>query len=85
MGPLMKRARTLCELYSLSGFRAAAQLQGIFGDPDLRVVRLHREKRPAPVRAVADDVALFMTGACRERGIFRPAAFASRLSLSVSV
>lgn len=80
----MKRARTLCELYSFSGFRAAAQLQGAFGDPDLRVGRLRREKRPAPVRAVAGDAARSMTGACRERGIFRPAAFVSSLSLSVS-
>ena len=41
----MKRARTLCELYSFSGFRAAAQLKGVFGDPDVRVVRLRRKKR----------------------------------------
>lgn len=80
----MKRARTLCELYSFPGFRAAAQLKGVFGDPDMRVVRLRRKKRPASVLAVAGDAARSMIGACRERGIFRPAAFALCWSLSGS-
>lgn len=84
MGTPMKRARTWCELYSFSGFRAAAQLKGVFGDPDLRVVRLRRKKRLAPVRAVVGHAAQSMTGACRERGIFRPVAFASYWSSSVS-
>jgi hypothetical protein len=80
----MKRARTFCELYSFPGFRAAGQLKGVFGDPDLRVVPLRRKKRPAPVLAVAGDAAQSMIGACRERGIFRPVAFAWCWSLSVS-
>ena len=80
----MKRARMLCELYSFSGFRAAARLKGVFGDPDLRIVRLQRKKRPAPVRAVAVHAVRSMIGACRERGIFRPGAFAWCWSLSVS-
>ena len=40
----MKRARAWCELYSFSGFRAAAELKGVFGDPDCRVARLRRKK-----------------------------------------
>jgi hypothetical protein len=44
MGTSMKRARTWSELYSFPGFRAAAQLKGVFGDPDVRVVRLRRKK-----------------------------------------
>ena len=80
----MKRARTWCELYSFPGFRAAAHLKGVFGDPDLRVVQLRRKKRPASVRAVAGNTVRSMIGACRERGIFRPVAFASCWSLSGS-
>jgi len=80
----MKRARTLCELYSFSGIRAAAQLKGVFGDPDLRVVQLRRKKSPAPVCALVGRAAWPMIGAYYERGIFRPAAFASSLSPSVS-
>ena len=34
----MKRARTWCELYSFPGFRAAAKLKAVVGDPDVRVV-----------------------------------------------
>lgn len=80
----MKRARTGCELYSFPGFRAAAQRKGVFGDPDLRGVRLQRKKRPAPVRAVADSVVRSLIGTCRARGILRPGAFASSLSLNGS-
>jgi hypothetical protein len=73
----MKRARTWCEMYSFPGFRAAARLKGVFGDPDVRVVWLGRKKRPVPVRAVADRVARSTTGACRECAIWAPVAFAS--------
>ena len=55
----MKRARTLSELYSFPGFRAGAQLKGVFGDPDLRVIALRRKKdrrlfglRPGALRGV---------------------------------
>lgn len=80
----MKRARTWCGLYSFPGFRAAAQLKGVFGDPDVRVVWLRRKKRPAPVRAVVGRAARSTIGACRARGIFRPVAFASCWSSSGS-
>jgi len=80
----MKRARTLCELYSFSGFRAAAQFRGVFGDPDLRVVQLRRKKRLAPVPVVAANAVRSMIGVCRKRGIFLPGAFASCWSLSGS-
>ena len=73
----MRRARTWCEMYSFYGFRAAAQLKGVFGDPDVRVVRLRRKKRPAPARAVAGSVVRSMIGACRARAIWAPVGFAS--------
>ena len=80
----MKRARTLCELDSFPGFSAAAQLKGVVGDPDVRVVRLRRKKGPAPARAVAGRATRSMIGVCRARGIFRLAAFVSSLSLNGS-
>ena len=78
----MKRARTWCEMYSFLGFRAAAKLKGVFGDPDLRVATLRRKKRPAPVRAVATRVVRSMTGAWCGRGISARVDFASSLNLN---
>ena len=74
----MKRARSWCELYSIPGFRAAAELKGVFGDPDVRVARLRRKKRPAPVRAVAVSAVRSTTGAWCGRGIWAQVGFASR-------
>lgn len=48
----MKRALTLSELYSFPGFHAAAQLKGVFGDPDVRIVKLRRKKSLVPVPVV---------------------------------
>ena len=78
----MKRARTWCELYSFPGFRAAAKLKGVFGDPDVRVAPLRRKKRPGRVRAVAASAVRSTTGAWLGRGIWAQAAFASRLNSS---
>lgn len=78
----MKRARTLSELYSFSGFRASATLTGVFGDPDLRVVHVLRKKRRAPVRAVADTVVGSTTGVFRAHAMWAPAVFALRLNSS---
>jgi hypothetical protein len=64
-------------MYSFPGFRASARLAGEFGDPDLRVVRLVRKKRPAPVPAAARRAARFTTGAHRARAIWARAGFAS--------
>lgn len=78
----MKRARTLAELYSFLGFRAAANLTGVFGDPDLRVVHLLRKKRQAPVRAVDVHGVASTTGACRARAMWARAGFASNWNSS---
>ena len=78
----MKRARTWCEMYSFSGFRAAAKLKGVFGDPDLRVVPLRRKKRRAPVRAAVASAVRSTTGGWRKREIFRQVVFASSLNSS---
>ena len=78
----MKRARTLSELYSFPGFRAGAQLKGVFGDPDLRVIALRRKKRPAPVQVAAGRAARCRTGERCGHETFRPAGFALRLNSS---
>ena len=48
----MNRDRTLIELFSLPGFRANNQLQGIFGDPKSRIVVLSRQKKQQYVPVV---------------------------------
>lgn len=73
----MKRARTLSELYSFPGFHAAAKLKGVFGDPDVRIVKLRRKKSLAPVPAVIARVARFMTGVCRGYAMWGRVVFAS--------
>lgn len=73
----MKRARTLSELYSFPGFRAAAKLKGVFGDPDVRIIHLRRKKSLASVPVVAADAAQCMTGVYRRCGMWAPVAFAS--------
>jgi len=46
-----KRLRRLSDGYSFAGFRARATVRGVFGDPDMRIVRLERrsKKRTAAV------------------------------------
>ena len=74
----MKRARTWCELYSFPGFRAAAELKGVFGDPDGRVAPRRRKKRPVPVRAVVASAVRSTTGGGCGRGIWAQVGFVSR-------
>jgi hypothetical protein len=78
----MKRARTWCELYSFPGFRAAAKLKGVFGDPDVRVATLRRKKRPAPVRAVAARAVRSTTGGWRGHETWVRVDFALSLNSS---
>jgi hypothetical protein len=40
-----KRQRRLSDGYSFTGFRAAASVRGVFGDPQVRVVRLDRRSK----------------------------------------
>ena len=42
----MKKARTLRELFSFSGFIAKHQLEGQFGDHKARTIVLERKKKP---------------------------------------
>jgi hypothetical protein len=40
-----KRLRRLSDGYSLAGLRARATVRGVFGDPDVRIVRLERRSK----------------------------------------
>src|SRR6266576_7190200 len=40
-----KRRRRLSDGYSFAGFRADETLRGVFGDPDVRILRLDRRSK----------------------------------------
>jgi hypothetical protein len=40
-----KRQRRLSDGYSFAGFRAQATVRGVFGDPDVRIMRLDRRSK----------------------------------------
>ena len=40
-----KRHRRLSDGYSFAGVRAKATVRGVFGDPDVRIVRLERRSK----------------------------------------
>src|SRR5260370_12412363 len=40
-----KRQRRLSDGYSFAGFRARATVRGVFGDPNVRIVRLDRRSK----------------------------------------
>jgi hypothetical protein len=43
--PKSKKRQRLSDGYSFAGFRAAANVRGVFGDPQVRVVRLDRRSK----------------------------------------
>ena len=53
----MKEKRTLRELFSVPGFYAKQQLQGVFGDPKARIVELKRQKKERYAQVVARAIA----------------------------
>jgi hypothetical protein len=52
----MKRNRTLQELFSFPGFRAMKGLEGKFGDPKARIIKLKREKKRRAVQVADRDI-----------------------------
>ena len=82
--PAPRKRKRLLDTYRFPGFRPEEVVKGVFGDPDLRVVRLRRKKRPVPARVVVGGGARSVIGTCRVREIFRPVAFAWCWSSSVS-
>lgn len=54
----MKTGRTLLELYRFRGFRPSAQLKGVWGDPQARVIALIRRSKKQFAEAVVRSVDL---------------------------
>lgn len=56
----MKKNKTILELFSFPGFKAKNFLKGKFGDHKVRIVMLHRQKKPLHVQNVANGIQHFM-------------------------
>jgi hypothetical protein len=73
-----KRQRRLSDGYSFAGFRASATVRGVFGDPDVRIIRLdRRSKKPSAGAAgtrrragTTDGRGMFATCRAPDFGLF---------------
>ena len=52
----MRKPLRLADAYRFPGFRPAAIVRGIFGDPKARVVSLQRRRQKRPVASVVNPV-----------------------------
>lgn len=66
----MKKDKTLQELFSFCGFRAAKQLEGVFGDPRARIITLTRQKKRLSVPAAVNDIGHAMIAKFAKRVIW---------------
>jgi len=77
MAQLGKRQHGLSDGYSFAGFRAQATVRGVFGDPDVRIVKLdRRSKKPSAMAAVRGRQG-GTTGGCGGFATYRAAGSAS--------
>jgi len=58
---MMKKNKTLQQLFSFIGFKTGKQLEGKFGDPKARIISLARQKKRLNVLVVANDIRVAMT------------------------
>jgi hypothetical protein len=66
----MGKKRRLLDEYQFSGFRPMSKIQGIFGDPRARVIRLKRTQKKLFADAVARLTVDTTTGKCNRHGIY---------------
>jgi len=59
-----KRQRRLSDEYSFAGFRARATVRGVFGDPDVRIVRLDRRSKKRFAAVAGGPVTAGTIGGC---------------------
>jgi len=64
MAKSAKQRRRLSDGYSFAGFRAAATVRGVFGDPDVRIVRLDRRSKKRFAAVVRGSATAGTTGGC---------------------
>ena len=65
----MGKKRRLLDEYQFPGFRPRSEIQGIFGDPKARVIRLKRTQKKRFADAVAQFIADTTTRKCNRHGI----------------
>src|ERR1700724_352428 len=59
-----KRQRRLSDGYSFAGFRVNSTVRGVFGDPDVRIVRLARRSKKRFAAVAAGPGTAGTTGGC---------------------
>lgn len=60
----MSKKRSLLDEYQFPGFRPKAGIQGVFGDPKARVIRLKRMQKKRFVDVVALFIEVITTKGC---------------------
>ena len=65
----MGKKKRLLDEYQFPGFRPLSAIQGIFGDPRARVIRLKRTQKKRFADAVARLIAAITTRKCNRHGI----------------
>lgn len=60
----MAKNRRLLDEYRFPGFRPRSQLQGIFGDPHARVIRLQRRQKKRSAGVAGEYMGAITTGRC---------------------
>jgi len=69
------REATAAPGYSFAGFRANETLRGVFGDPDVRILRLDRRSKKRFAAVVGRCGTAGTTGGCGRFATFRAQAF----------
>src|ERR1700692_4605201 len=70
-----KRQRRLSDGYSFDGFRANETLRGVFGDPDVRILRLDRRSKKRFAAVASRSGTAGTTGGCGRFAICRAPGF----------
>jgi hypothetical protein len=66
----MGKKRRLLDEYQFPGFRPRSEIQGIFGDPKARVIRLERTEKKRHAEVAARCIAAITTRLCDGYGIY---------------
>jgi hypothetical protein len=74
MGKDRKRRRRLSDGYRFAGFRPDAFVRGVFGEPDVRIVVLHRRSKKPSAAAAGGRRGAGTTGGFAKSATCRAAA-----------
>src|SRR3984893_19213076 len=70
-----KRLRRLSDEYSFAGFRAKGAVRGVYGDPDLRILRRDRRSKKRFAAVAGGSGTAGTTGGCGRFAICRAQGF----------